>query len=210
MSQMPIEEVCRLAPVVPVLVIDDLDSAVPLAEALVAGGLTALEITLRTPIALKAIRAIADAVPEAHVGVGTLLTPSDVKASVEAGARFGVSPGFSHAIADAAEKAGMPMLPGVATPSEAMAATERGLSTLKFFPAEANGGAPVLKAWASPLHGITFCPTGGVGPANAAAYLSLPNVVCVGGSWVAPNDAIASGDWDRITTLSREACTLAT
>lgn len=208
MSQMPIAEVCRLAPVVPVLVIDDLDSAVPLAEALVAGGLTALEITLRTPVALKAIRAIADAVPEAHVGVGTLLTPNDVRDAVDAGARFGVSPGFSHAIIDAAEKAGIPMLPGVATPSEAMAAAERGLSTLKFFPAEANGGAPVLKAWSSPLHGIEFCPTGGVGPANAAAYLSLPNVLCVGGSWVAPGDAVKAGDWDRITTLSREACNL--
>lgn len=209
MNQMPIEEVCNLAPVVPVLVIDDLETAIPLAEALVAGGLTALEITLRTPVALKAIRAIADAVPEAHVGVGTLLTAEDVWASVEAGARFGVSPGFSHTILDAAEKAKLPLLPGVATPSEAMAAGERGLGVLKFFPAEANGGAPVLKAWASPLAGIKFCPTGGVSAANAPDYLALPNVVCVGGSWVAPKDALASGDWDRITTLAREASGLA-
>lgn len=208
MSALEIDDVCRLAPVVPVLVIDDLDKAVPLAKALVAGGLRALEITLRTAAALDAIRAVADAVPDAVVGVGTLLTADDVKASVEAGARFGVSPGFSARIMDAAEAAGLPMLPGVATPSEAMAAAERGLSLLKFFPAEANGGAPVLKAWSSPLAGLKFCPTGGVSERNAADYLALSNVICVGGSWVAPKAAIEQGDWETITRLSRQACDL--
>lgn len=208
MSALEIDDVCSLAPVVPVLVIDDLDKAVPLAKALVAGGLRALEITLRTAAALDAIRAVADAVPDAVVGVGTLLTADDVKASVEAGARFGVSPGFSARIMDAAEAAGLPMLPGVATPSEAMAAAERGLSLLKFFPAEANGGAPVLKAWSSPLAGLKFCPTGGVSERNAADYLALSNVICVGGSWVAPKAAIEQGDWETITRLSRQACDL--
>ena len=205
MTALSIAEICRLAPVVPVLVIDDLDKAVPLAEALVAGGLRALEVTLRTPVALKAIRAIADAVPGAEIGVGTLRTADDVKASVDAGARFGVSPGFTDAVMDAADANKLPMLPGVATPSEAMAAADRGLEILKFFPAEANGGAPVLKAWASPLAGLQFCPTGGVSEKNAKDYLNLPNVICVGGSWVAPKDAIAAGDWDTITRISKAA-----
>lgn len=208
MTALSIEDVCRLAPVVPVLVIDDLDKAVPLAEALVAGGLLALEVTLRTPVALKAIRAIADAVPDAEIGVGTLMTADDVKASVDAGARFGVSPGFTDAVMDAADAAGLPMLPGVATPSEAMAASDRGLKVLKFFPAEANGGAPVLRAWSSPLAGLKFCPTGGVSEKNARDYLGLPNVICVGGSWVAPKAAIAEGDWATITRISKEASTL--
>ncbi len=208
MSVLNIEEVCRLAPVVPVLVIDDLEKAVPLAEALVAGGLRALEVTLRTPVALKAIRAIADAVPSAEIGVGTLRSADDVKASVDAGARFGVSPGFTDAVMDAADAANLPMLPGVATPSEAMAAADRGLTILKFFPAEANGGAPVLNAWASPIAGLKFCPTGGISEKNARDYLKLPNVVCVGGSWVAPKSAIAEGNWDEITRISKEACAL--
>ncbi len=210
MSALSIAEICRLAPVVPVLVIDDLEKAVPLAEALVAGGLRALEVTLRTPVALQAIRAIADAVPGAEIGVGTLRTADDVKASVDAGARFGVAPGFTDAVMDAAEAASLPMLPGVATPSEAMAAADRGLEILKFFPAEANGGAPVLKAWASPLAGLKFCPTGGVSEKNARDYLTLPNVICVGGSWVAPKDAIANGDWETITRISKEASGLLT
>ena len=205
MGEMTIEDICRLAPVVPVLVIDDVATAVPLAEALVAGGLRALEITLRTPAALNAIEAIAGAVPDAVVGVGTLRTAADVADAVKAGARFGVSPGLSHAILDAADGAGLPMLPGVATPSEAMAAAERGLKLLKFFPAEANGGASVLKAWASPLADLDFCPTGGVTAENARDYLSLPNVLCVGGSWVAPASAIRDRDWSRITALSHEA-----
>ena len=205
MTAMPIEEVCRLAPVIPVLVIDDLEKAVPLAEALVAGGLRALEITLRTPVALDAIRMIAGAVPEAVVGVGTLRTPADIKASVAAGARFGVSPGCSYDLLDAAKKAKLPMLPGVATPSEAMAAAEGGLTILKFFPAEANGGVSVLKAWASPLAGLSFCPTGGIDATTAPGYLALPNVVCVGGSWIAPKAAIEQGDWSTITRLAQEA-----
>lgn len=210
MTRMTIEEVCRLAPVIPVMVIDDPGRAVPLAEALVAGGLRALEITLRTPAALDAIRAIAKSVPGAEVGVGTLRTPDDVVAAVDAGATYGVSPGFSHALMDAADRAGLPMLPGVATPSEAMAAAERGLGMLKFFPAEANGGVPVLKAWGSALLGLSFCPTGGVSLKNAPDYLALSNVVCVGGSWVAPKEAVAAGDWDAITRLAREASALKT
>jgi len=208
MSALNIDEICQLAPVVPVLVIDDLDKAVPLAAALVAGGLRALEVTLRTPVALQAIRAIADAVPGAEIGVGTLRTADDVKASVDAGARFGVSPGFTDAVMDAAEAVNLPMLPGVATPSEAMTAADRGLKILKFFPAEANGGAPVLSAWASPLAGLKFCPTGGVSEKNARDYLALSNVICVGGSWVAPKSAIANGDWEMITRLAKEACEL--
>ena len=208
MKNLTIEDICGLAPVVPVLIIDDLASAVPLARALVAGGLRALEVTLRTPVALDAIRAMADAVPEAVVGVGTLRTAADVRDAVAAGARFGVSPGLSATILDAADDAGLPMLPGVATPSEAMAAAERGLSILKFFPAEANGGIPVLKAWESPLQGLRFCPTGGVSERNASDYLALPNVVCVGGSWVAPKDAIDAGDWGRISRLSEQAFAL--
>ena len=205
MSDLSIENICRLAPVVPVLVIEDPDTAVPLAEALVAGGLRALEITLRTPAALGAIEAISNAVPDAVVGVGTLRCASDVDDAVRAGARFGVSPGLSGAIIDAAQAAALPLLPGVATPSEAMAAAERGFDLLKFFPAEANGGPSVLKAWTGPLSGLAFCPTGGVTAENAIDYLSLPNVICVGGSWVAPQPAIRSRDWDRITALSREA-----
>jgi 2-dehydro-3-deoxyphosphogluconate aldolase/(4S)-4-hydroxy-2-oxoglutarate aldolase len=208
MTEQTIAQICRLAPVVPVLIIDDLDCAVPLARALVAGGLFALEVTMRTPVALDAIRAMRDAVPDAVVGVGTLRTAADVSAAVAAGARFGVSPGLSMPVLDAADDAGLPMLPGVATPTEAMAGADRGLTHLKFFPAEANGGAAALKAWHSPLQGLTFCPTGGVSERNAADYLSLPNVACVGGSWVAPMDAIKSGDWARITRLSTAASAL--
>ena len=205
---MSIRQICELAPVVPVLIVDDVAHSAPMALALVSGGLKALEVTLRTPAALDAIRAMIDAVPEAVVGAGTLRTADDVKAAVTAGARFGVSPGFSAAVMDAAEDAGLPMLPGVATPSEAMEAAERGLDILKFFPAEANGGIPVLKAWASPLAGLTFCPTGGISPANAPDYLSLPNVLCVGGSWIAPTDRVRAGDWSAITTLARSAAAL--
>ena len=197
-------------PVIPVIVVDDVATARPLAKALVAGGVRVLEVTMRTPVALKAIRAVADAVPDAVVGVGTLRTADDVKAAVDAGSRFGVSPGFSPVMMDAAHAAGLPMLPGVATPSEAMAASERGLKMLKFFPAEANGGVPVLKAWGSALLGLSFCPTGGVSLKNAPDYLALPNVVCVGGSWVAPKEAVAANDWDAITRLAKEASALKT
>lgn len=205
---MNISRICRLAPVVPVLIVDELAHAAPLARALAAGGLKALEVTLRTDAALDAIRAMRDAAPDAVVGAGTLRSPSDVRAAVAAGARFGVSPGLSARVMDAADEAGLPMLPGVATPSEAMAAAERGLDHLKFFPAEANGGVPVLKAWASPLAGLSFCPTGGIGPGNARDYLALPNVVCVGGSWIAPKELVAAGRWDEITALARAAAGL--
>ncbi len=205
---MTIAEICRLAPVVPVLIVEEVAQAAPLARALVAGGLKALEVTLRTPVALDVIRAMVEAAPEAVVGAGTLMRPADVREAVAAGARFGVSPGLSAAVLDAAEEAGLPMLPGVATPSEAMAGAERGLAILKFFPAEANGGAAVLKAWASPLADLSFCPTGGIGLANAPDYLALSNVICVGGSWVAPKELVSNGDWEGVTRLAREAAGL--
>ncbi len=203
-----VEDVCRLAPVIPVLIVEDVATAAPLAKALCAGGLRALEVTLRTPAALDVIRAMVAAAPEAVVGAGTLMTPDDVKAAKAAGARFGVSPGCTDRVLDAAEAEGLPMLPGVATPGEAMRAAERGLSILKFFPAEANGGAKALGAWASPLAKLRFCPTGGVSLENARDYLRLPNVLCVGGSWVAPKDAVAEGDWARIEVLAAEAAAL--
>lgn len=203
-----VEAVCRAAPVIPVLVIEDAARAAPLARALVAGGLTSLEVTLRTPAALEAIRAMADAAPGAVIGAGTLRSAEDVRAARAAGARFGVSPGLSETVLDAAEDEGLAMLPGVATPTEAMRAAERGLTTLKFFPAEANGGAAVLKAWASPLAGLAFCPTGGVTEATAPGWLALPNVVCVGGSWVAPGGMVAAEDWAGIERLARAAAAL--
>jgi 2-dehydro-3-deoxyphosphogluconate aldolase / (4S)-4-hydroxy-2-oxoglutarate aldolase len=208
MTAMTIAEICRLAPVIPVLVVGELAHAAPLARALTDGGLKALEVTLRTPAALDAIRAMAEAAPDAVVGAGTLRTAADVKAAVAAGARFGVSPGLSAHVLDAAAEAGLPMLPGVATPTEAMAGAERGLEILKFFPAEANGGAPVLRAWESPLTGLKFCPTGGVGLDNAREYLGLGNVVCVGGSWVTPKSMLAAGDWGGVTRLARQAAAL--
>jgi 2-dehydro-3-deoxyphosphogluconate aldolase/(4S)-4-hydroxy-2-oxoglutarate aldolase len=201
-------EICELAPIVPVLVVHDVAHARPLAEALVAGGLPALEVTLRTPAALDVIAEMAE-VKGGVVGAGTLLTPADVKAAKQAGAQFGVSPGATDILLDAAEAEGLPMLAGAATASEAMALLERGYSMLKFFPAEASGGAPALKSLASPLPQISFCPTGGVSPSNAASYLSLPNVVCAGGSWVAPTDLVEAGDWAGIEALAREANKLA-
>lgn len=201
-------EICKLAPIVPVLVVHDIAHARPLAEALVAGGLPALEVTLRTPVALDVIREMAQ-VEGGVVGAGTLVTPADVTAAVAAGAKFGVSPGATATLLDAAEAAGLPMLPGAATASEAMALLERGYDMLKFFPAEASGGAPALKAIGAPLPQISFCPTGGVSPANAETYLGLSNVVCAGGSWVAPNDLVAAGDWKAIEQLAREASQLA-
>jgi 2-dehydro-3-deoxyphosphogluconate aldolase/(4S)-4-hydroxy-2-oxoglutarate aldolase len=201
------EEVCRLAPIVPVLVVDDVNAARPLAEALVAGGLPALEVTLRTPAALDVIAAMAE-VPGGVVGAGTLLTPADVRAAVDAGARFGVSPGATDRLLDACEEAGLPLLPGAATATEAMQLLERGYTVQKFFPAEASGGAPALKAIGAPLPQISFCPTGGVSLKNAPDYLSLPNTLCVGGSWVAPKDKVAAGDWTAITALAAEAAAL--
>ena len=200
-------EICALAPIIPVLVIDDVAAARPLAEALVAGGLPALEVTLRTPSALDAIRAMSS-VPGGVVGAGTLVSPDDVRAAKQAGATFGVSPGATDALIAACEAEGLPLLPGAATASEAMRLLERGYDMLKFFPAEASGGAPALKAIGAPLPQISFCPTGGVSPANAVTYLSLPNVICAGGSWVAPKDLVASGDWAGIEALARNAAKL--
>lgn len=200
-------EVCELAPIVPVLVIKDVATARPLAEALVAGGLPALEVTLRTPQALDAIRAMAE-VPGGMVGAGTLITPQDVKNAVAAGAKFGVSPGVTDELVAACEAEGLPLLAGAATASEAMQMLARGYDLLKFFPAEASGGAPALKAIGGPLPQISFCPTGGVSLANANTYLKLPNVICAGGSWVAPADLVTAGKWDEIETLAREAAKL--
>jgi 2-dehydro-3-deoxyphosphogluconate aldolase/(4S)-4-hydroxy-2-oxoglutarate aldolase len=201
------EALCRRAPVIPVLVIEDAASARPLAEALVAGGLPVLEVTLRTEAALDAIAEMAR-VEGGLVGAGTLLTPADVEAAQGAGARFGVSPGATPALLDAARAGDLPLLPGAATATEAMALLEKGYTVQKFFPAEAAGGARALAALASPLPRIRFCPTGGVTPANAAEYLALPNVLCVGGSWVAPKDKVAAGDWAAITALAAEAARL--
>lgn len=201
-------KLCGLAPVVPVLVVEDVAQARPLAGALIAGGLPVLEVTLRTPAALDAIRAMAQ-VPGGHVGAGTLITPDDVRAARAAGATFGVSPGATGALLDACEAEGLPLLPGAATASEAMRLLARGYDMLKFFPAGAAGGVAALKALAGPLPQVGFCPTGGVTPANAGAYLDLPNVVCVGGSWVAPRDRTEAGDWPGITALARAARGLA-
>ncbi|WP_405612732.1 bifunctional 4-hydroxy-2-oxoglutarate aldolase/2-dehydro-3-deoxy-phosphogluconate aldolase [Streptomyces sp. NBC_00076] len=200
--------VLDLAPVVPVVVVQDAADAVPLARALVAGGLPAIEVTLRTPAALDAIRAIAAQVPDAVVGVGTLITPEQVRESVEAGARFLVSPGWTDVLLTAMRESGVPFLPGVSTTSEVVALLERGVSEMKFFPAEPAGGTAYLKALAGPLPQARFCPTGGIGPGNAPEYLALPNVGCVGGTWMLPQDAIEARDWERVETLARAAAGL--
>lgn len=199
--------ICLLAPVVPVLVIDDLAHAAPLARALVAGGLPALEVTLRTSCALDAIRAMAE-IDGGVVGAGTLLTPADVKAAKAAGAKFGVSPGATDRIIAACEDEGLPLLPGGATASEIMALLERGYTVQKFFPAEQAGGAAYLKSIGSPIPQVSFCPTGGISLKIAPDYLGLKNILCVGGSWVAPKDAMARGDWAAVETLAREAAGL--
>ena len=201
-------DVMRDAPVIPVIVLHDVAHAVPLARALVAGGIRMLEVTLRTPQALACIEAIAREVPEAVAGAGTLRRAADARAAADAGARFGVSPGYSAALGQACRDAALPLLPGVATGSEIMAAMEDGLTELKFFPALQAGGTAMLKAWHGPFGDIRFCPTGGVSPANAHEFLALPNVACVGGSWLTPADAVQSGDWARIEQLAREACQL--
>jgi 2-dehydro-3-deoxyphosphogluconate aldolase/(4S)-4-hydroxy-2-oxoglutarate aldolase len=199
--------ICLLAPVVPVLVIDDLAHAAPLARALVAGGLPALEVTLRTSCALEAIRAMSD-IEGGVVGAGTLLTPADVKAARAAGAKFGVSPGATDSLIAACEDEGLPLLPGGATASEIMALLERGFSVQKFFPAEQAGGAAYLKSIGGPLPQVSFCPTGGISLNIAPDYLGLKNILCVGGSWVAPKEAMARGDWGAIEKLAREAAAL--
>lgn len=200
--------VLDLAPVVPVVVIEDAADAVPLARALVAGGLPAIEVTLRTPAGLDAIRAIAGAVPDAVVGAGTVLTPEQVTAAVRAGARFLVSPGWTDALLTAMQASGVPFLPGVSTTSEVVALLERGVREMKFFPAQAAGGTAYLKSLAGPLPQARFCPTGGIGPDNAPEYLALPNVGCVGGTWMLPADAIAARDWGRVEALARGAAAL--
>jgi 2-dehydro-3-deoxyphosphogluconate aldolase / (4S)-4-hydroxy-2-oxoglutarate aldolase len=195
-------------PVIPVLKIEDASHAVPLARALARGGLPVIEITMRTPHALEAIRRAAAEVPEAVVGAGTILTAAQFDQAAAAGSQFIVSPGATGQVFAAARNSAVPLLPGAITPSEMMAALEEGLDFLKFFPAEQAGGAAFLKSLASPFAGLRFCPTGGVTAKNAVDYLSLPNVICVGGSWVAPDDAVKAGNWALIETLAREAATL--
>ncbi|MGW5086210.1 bifunctional 4-hydroxy-2-oxoglutarate aldolase/2-dehydro-3-deoxy-phosphogluconate aldolase [Streptomyces coelicoflavus] len=204
----PAASVLDLAPVVPVVVVDDLADAVPLARALVAGGLPAIEVTLRTSVALDAIRAIAGEVPDAVVGAGTVVTAEQVGEVVAAGARFLVSPGWTDTLLEAMRGSGVPFLPGVSTASEVVALLERGVREMKFFPAEAAGGTAYLKALAAPLPQARFCPTGGITPASAPEYLALPNVGCVGGSWMLPKDAIDGRDWGRVEALAREAAGL--
>jgi 2-dehydro-3-deoxyphosphogluconate aldolase/(4S)-4-hydroxy-2-oxoglutarate aldolase len=201
-------EIMRTSAVIPVIAIDDLAHAVPLARALVAGGIRVLEVTLRTVHGLAAIRAMAEQVPEAIVGVGTLTQAAEFAAARDAGAVFGVSPGLTAALVEAAKKSGLPLLPGVMTPSEVMAARERGFQQLKLFPAVPAGGIGMLNAIAGPLPDITFCPTGGISIDTAAQFLACKNVACVGGSWLTPKDAILSGDWARITALAAAASAL--
>lgn len=196
------------APVIPVIVLHEVAHAVPMARALVAGGIRMLEVTLRTPQALACMAAIAERVPEAVVGAGTVRSAADAAAAARAGARFAVSPGYTRALGQACRELGLPLLPGVATGSEVMQALEDGYSELKFFPAVQAGGAALLQALAGPFFDVRFCPTGGIGPANAAQFLALPNVACVGGSWLVPADALAAGDWGRIEALAREAAQL--
>jgi 2-dehydro-3-deoxyphosphogluconate aldolase / (4S)-4-hydroxy-2-oxoglutarate aldolase len=203
-----IEDVLALAPVVPVVVVDDADDAVALAGALVEGGLPAIEVTLRTAAALSAIERIADAVPEAVVGAGTVLSARDVAAATAAGARFLVSPGTTPALLDAMEASGAPVLPGVSTASDVVGLLERGIGVAKLFPAEAVGGVATLRAFAGPFPDVRFCPTGGIDPGRAPAYLGLPNVACVGGSWMLPRAAVRRGDWATVTRLARAAAAL--
>ncbi|WP_234192384.1 bifunctional 4-hydroxy-2-oxoglutarate aldolase/2-dehydro-3-deoxy-phosphogluconate aldolase [Pseudacidovorax sp. NFM-22] len=198
-------DVMQDAPVIPVIVLQDPQDAVPLARALAAGGIRMLEVTLRTPVALECIERIAKEVPEAVAGAGTIRSAADAQAAALAGARFGVSPGYTRAVGKACHDLGMPLLPGVATGSEIMMAQEDGFQQLKFFPALQAGGAPMLKAWQGPFGEVKFCPTGGIHAGNAAEFLALSNVACVGGSWIVPADAIAQKDWARIETLAREA-----
>ncbi len=201
-------QVMQDAPVIPVIVLNDVAHAVPMARALVAGGIRMLEVTLRTPQALACMEAIAKEVPEAVVGAGTVRSAADAAAAARAGAQFAVSPGYTRAVGQACRDQGLSLLPGVATGSEIMMAQEDGYTHLKFFPAMQAGGPAMLKAWAGPFFDVKFCPTGGVTPGNAAEFLSLPNVACVGGSWLVPGDALAQGDWGRIEKLAREASQL--
>lgn len=206
---MNIRSILALAPVIPVLTIEHIDHAVPLARALSNGGLRVLEVTLRTPVALAAVEAMRKAVPDAVVGVGTLARPGDFVTAGSAGAQFGVSPGLTAEMASAARAASFPMLPGIMTPTELLAGLGWGYDTFKLFPAQQAGGIPMLKALGAPFPEVVFCPTGGISRSTAPDFLALPNVACVGGSWVAPSDKIRSGDWAGIEQLARDAASLA-
>jgi 2-dehydro-3-deoxyphosphogluconate aldolase/(4S)-4-hydroxy-2-oxoglutarate aldolase len=202
-------QVMQDAPVIPVIVLHEVAHAVPMARALVAGGVRMLEVTLRTPVALACMEVIARDVPEAVVGAGTVRSAADAQAAAMAGARFAVSPGYTRAIGQACRDAGLSLLPGVATGSEILMCQEDGLTELKFFPALQAGGSAMLKAWSGPFGDVCFCPTGGISTGNAAEFLALQNVACVGGSWLVPADALATGDWARITQLAKASRTLA-
>ncbi|RYY76557.1 MAG: bifunctional 4-hydroxy-2-oxoglutarate aldolase/2-dehydro-3-deoxy-phosphogluconate aldolase [Gammaproteobacteria bacterium] len=204
-----IDQILKVAPVVPVMVVERIEDAVPLAKALYAGGLKVLEITLRTPCALDAITAMVEALPaDAVIGAGTIITPKDLEAAIKAGSTFLVSPGTTPALIEAAKGSSVPLLAGVATPTEAMNLYVQGFTHQKFFPAEAAGGVPMLKSIGGPLPQITFCPTGGIDLAKAPSYLALPNVACVGGTWMAPKELMKAGRWDEIERLAREAASL--
>ena len=202
-AQLTALSIMQDAPVIPVIVLHKVEHAVPMAEALVAGGIRVLEVTLRTPQGLACIEAIAKAVPQAIVGAGTVRSAADATAAAQAGARFAVSPGYTSKLGQACRDLKLPLLPGVATSSEIMAAMEDGLSELKFFPAVQSGGIQMLKAWQGPFGDVRFCPTGGISPANAAEFLALSNVVCVGGSWLVPASAVEAGNWSEITELAQ-------
>ena len=206
---MSINALLARAPVIPVIVVEQLEHAVPLARALVEGGLPVLEVTLRSPVAMDAVREISAEVDGAVVGVGTVTRPAQFEEAVAAGARFAVSPGLTDTLIAAGRQVDIPLLPGVFTPSEAMRAWEQGFDTLKLFPASQAGGVDMLRALAGPLPELRFCPTGGIGAVNFLDYLALPNVVCVGGSWVCPAGAVSSGHWEAVRELAREACRLA-
>ena len=203
-----LERILRASPVMPVIAIERLEQALPLAEALLAGGISTLEITLRTPVALEAIRCIRRAFPDAYVGAGTVTTPEALRQVAEAGASFAVSPGLTRPLIEAAASSAIPLLPGVMTPTEVMTAMDAGFRFLKLFPAEQAGGIPMLKALAGPFKELRFCPTGGIGPTSAPAYLAQPNVLCVGGSWLTPRALLEAGDWQAIQALAREAAAL--
>lgn len=207
---MTLLDIMRASPVIPVIAIDSIDQAVPLAKALVAGGIRVLEVTLRTEHGIPAIRAMVEQVPDAIVGVGTLTQPEEFVAARDAGAVFGVSPGLTQALIEAAKRSGLPLLPGVMTPSEVMSAREAGFRQLKLFPAVPAGGIGMLNAIAGPLSDVTFCPTGGISQETAPQFLACKNVACVGGSWLTPKNAMQSGNWQQITELARAASALRT
>lgn len=208
MSQLTPREILSAGSVIPVMAIDDLASCVDLAHALVAGGIPTLEITLRTDVGLEAIRRIAKEVPNAIVGAGTVTNPEQLKAVEDAGAVFAISPGLHETLAKASHQSGIPLIPGVATPGEVQLALEHGIDTLKLFPAEVVGGQAMLKALHGPYPHVRFCPTGGISLQTAPEYLALPNVLCVGGSWLTPKETVAKRDWDTITRLAKEASAL--